>query len=100
MSRVRLEVMPWLNRYFGTERSQRVVLESEVNEGATVRDLLERISSGNQELRQVLFDARTGRLSVHITLTLNGRFVELSGGLEARLRPGDTIRIMPALGGG
>ena len=100
MSSVRLEVMPWLSRYFAAEHSGRVVLEREVSDGATVRDLLEEITSQNQELKEVLFDTKTGRLSGHITLILNGRFLELSGGLEAKLKPGDTIRLIPSLGGG
>ena len=100
MSSVRLEVMPWLSRYFGAERSGQVVLEREVSDGATVRDLLEEIASQNQEFNEVLFDAKTGSLAGHISVILNGRFLELAGGLEAKLRPGDTIRLMPAFSGG
>ncbi len=100
MTCVHLEVLPWLSRYFVAERSGRVVLEREVSDGAMVRDLLEEIASQNQELKEVLFDAKTGRLTSHISLTLNGRFLELTGGLEARLKGGDTIRLMPSIGGG
>ena len=100
MSSVHLEVMPWLSRYFTAGRSERVVLEREMSDGATVRDLLEEITSQNQEFKEVLFDAKTGRLAGHISLILNGRFLELAGGLETKLRPGDTIRLMPGFSGG
>ena len=97
---MRLEIMPGLSHYFSVERSGRLILEREVIEGATVRDLLEEIASRNREFKEALFDARTGKLAVHISLILNGSFLELSGGLEARLKPGDTIRLMLAFSGG
>lgn len=100
MSHVRLEVLPWLTRYFGTEQSGRVVLEKELSDGTTVSDLLEDVTSQNQELKQVLFDTQTGRLTGYVTLILNGRLLELAGGLEAELEPGDTLRLMPTLAGG
>lgn len=100
MSRVRLEVMPWLSRYFAAERSGRVVLAREVSDGATVGDLLEEIASQSQELKDLLFDAQTGRVAGHISLILNGRFLELSGGLEAKLKDRDTLRLMAGIGGG
>ena len=100
MSTVRLEIMPWLSRYFATEHSGRVVLETEVSDGATVRDLLEEFTSHNQEFGEVLFDAETGRVLAHISLVLNGRLLELAGGLEGELRPGDTVRLVPGFSGG
>ena len=100
MTRVRLEIMPWLSRYFGADGSGRVILDREVRDGATVSDLLEEIASQNPELREVLFAAKNRRLPGHIILILNGRFVQLAGGLDATLRSGDTIRLMPTLGGG
>jgi molybdopterin converting factor small subunit len=100
MGNVRLEIMPGLSRYFTAERVGRVVLEREVNEGTTVRDLLEEVTSQNREFEESLFNASTGNLAVHVSLILNGKFLELSGGLEATLKPGDTIRLMLAFTGG
>jgi molybdopterin converting factor small subunit len=100
MSSVCLEVMPWLSHYLAAERSGRVILEREIDDGTTVKDLLEDIASQNQAFKEVLFDAKTGRLAGHISLILNGRFLELAGGLEAKLRPGDIIRLMPGFSGG
>ena len=99
-SSVRVEVMSWLGRYFGAERRGHVVLEREMADGATVKDLLEEISSHNQEFRDVLFDSSTGRPGRYMTIVLNGRLLELAGGLETRLKPGDTILLMAALAGG
>jgi len=100
MGKVRLEIMPGLSRYFGAERAGRLVLEREVSDRATVRDLLEGVASQNREFKEALFNAGTGNLAGHVTLILNGRFLELSGGLETKLKPGDTIRLMLAFTGG
>jgi len=100
MSSVQVEIMPWLSRYFVAGHSGRAVFEREVSDGTTVRELLEDISSHSQEFRDMIFDARSGRLAGHVSIILNGRFLELAGGLEARLRPGDTIRLMPGFSGG
>ena len=94
MSTVRLEILPWLSRYFAAGFSGLLVLDREVSEGATVRDFLEEITSQNREFKNGPFNARTGKLAGHLNLILNGRFLELSGGLEAKLKPGDTIRLM------
>ena len=100
MGNVRLEIMPGLSRYFAAERVGRLVLEREVSDPATVRDLLEEVASENREFKEALFNARTGNLAGHISLILNGRFLELLGGLDAKLKPGDTIRLMLAFSGG
>jgi molybdopterin converting factor small subunit len=100
MSHVRLEILPWLSRYFDAERLGPVILEKDVADGVTVRDLLEEMTSQNQKLGRVLFDERSGRLAAHVRVILNGRVLELAGGLEAKLKDGDTIRLVAGIGGG
>ena len=100
MKSVRLEIMPGLSRFFDAERSGLLVLERQVSDSATVRDFLEEIAAENRGFREGLFNARTGNLAGHISLILNGRFLELSGGLEAKLKPGDSIRLMLGFSGG
>jgi molybdopterin converting factor small subunit len=100
MGSVSLEIMPWLSHYLAAERSGRVILEREVDDGTTVRDLLQELTAQNQAFNEVLFDAKSGKLAGHISLILNGTFLELAGGLETQLRPGDTIRLMPGFSGG
>jgi molybdopterin converting factor small subunit len=100
MSCVRLEVMPGLSRAFGSEGPGPFVLEREIDDGATVRDLLEEIAAQNREVKEALFDARTGRLAGHISAILNGRFLELAGGLDTKLKAGDTLRLMFIPSGG
>jgi len=100
MITVYLEIMPWLSRYFPAKGSERVLLEKTVEDGTTVGDLLEDLTSHNPEFRKVLFSTGTGRVVGYISVILNDRFLELSGGMEARLKPGDTVRLMPGFSGG
>ena len=100
MNRVRLEVLPWLSRYFGAESTARAILERDVATGVTVGGFLEDMTLQSQELKEVLFDDRTGRLVSHIIVIKNGRLLELSGGLEAELEDGDTLRLMASIAGG
>ena len=100
MFSVRLEIMPGLSRYFAAGSSGLLVLEREVSDGATVRDLLEEITAQNSEFKGSPFNAGTGKPAGHLSVILNGRFLELSGGVEAELKPGDTIRLMLGFSGG
>jgi len=100
MSRVRVEVMPWLSRYFGDEGRSRIVLERDLPDGDTVKDLLEMLSLHNREFRDILFHPVTGKPGRYMTIVLNGRLLELTGGLETKLKHDDTIILMAALAGG
>jgi molybdopterin converting factor small subunit len=71
-----------------------------VSDGSTVSDLLEEIASEYREFGETLFNAKTGNLSDHLSIILNGKFFELSGGLAAKLKSGDTLRLMLAFSGG
>jgi len=54
-------------------------ITTQVSGSATVRDLLEEIASQNREFKEALFNPETGDVAVHISLILNGSFLELSG---------------------
>ena len=100
MSVVQVEVMAWLSRYFTAKSPGRLTMEKEIGDGATIRDLLEEFAAQNAELGELLFNAKTGRLTGHVTVILNGRLLELAGGLDAKLRSGDSIRLLPTIAGG
>ncbi len=100
MEGVRLEIFPWLSRYLGEADDRRAVLDHEVGEGTTVGDVLTELASRNEAFGAVLFDGCSGRLAGHISVILNGHFLEVKGGLEAPVRSGDTVRIFPGYSGG
>jgi molybdopterin converting factor small subunit len=99
VSTIRLEILPWLSRPFDGEGITRVVLERQVAEGATVRDLLDQLAAEYPAFGRTLYDP-DGRLAVHISIIVNDRLYELAGGLAAEVRAGDTVRLLPAFSGG
>jgi molybdopterin synthase sulfur carrier subunit len=99
MDTVRLEILPWLSRSFDGEGAARVVLERPIAEGATVRDLLDRLVAEYPSFHRTLYDS-DGELAGHISIILNDRLYELAGGLEAKVHPGDTVSLLPAFSGG
>jgi molybdopterin converting factor small subunit len=99
MGVIRLEVLPWLSRAFDGQGVTRVVLEREVAKGTTIGDLLERLVADHPALGRILYDPGGG-LALHVSVILNDRLFELAGGLEAPVRPGDIICLLPAFSGG
>ena len=97
---VQVEILPWLSQRLLAQHSGRLTLTQEVSEGTTVRQVLEAIAAGDKPFRELLFPADTGQLAGYIMLLLNGRLIELAGGLEAEVRPGDTLRLIPGFSGG
>ncbi len=68
----------------------------ELEEGATVGQLLERLLSEYPALRRLLEDESGARP----TILVNGRSVEFLEGERTRLSDGDTVAIIPPAGGG
>ena len=97
---VHVEILPWLSDRISAQHAGRLTLTQEVTEGATARQVLEALAADNQRFREVVFSDRSGRLAGHIMLLRNGRLIELAGGMEAELGPGDTLRLIPGFSGG
>ncbi|MFH1140340.1 MAG: MoaD/ThiS family protein [Chloroflexota bacterium] len=100
MTRIRLEVIPWLTRAFGAPGPGRLVREEEVEAGATVRDLFDRLASQYQGFAELVFDRHNQQLTGLVSVILNDRILELQGGLDTTFADGDTILLLPAYSGG
>ena len=48
----------------------------------------------------LLFDGEAKRLPEHVEAVLNDRVIDLQGGLQAELHPGDVLTFIPAHAGG
>jgi molybdopterin converting factor small subunit len=99
MSFIRLEILPWLSRAFDGTGATHVVQEHEVVEGSTVGELLDRLAADNSSFCSILYEP-DGKLAAHISIIINSRLFELSGGLATELHSGDTVRLLPAFSGG
>ena len=66
----------------------------DVREGATLLEALRALCSLRPSL-SVLFDTDTGDPRTNFLLLLNGRDVDVLGGLETKLSEGDELCIIP-----
>ena len=62
-------------------------------------DVFDQFVAEHPAFGHTLYDS-DGELAVHISIVLNNRLFELSGGLEAEVRSGDTVCLLPAFSGG
>ena len=68
--------------------------------GATVRSLFEQKAADSESFRRLVYDLEGRRLREYVTLIINGRVVELAGGLDRKLAPGDQLLLLPGFSGG
>ncbi len=100
MPTVRLVVLPWITRAFGTSGPGRLVREEVVAPGATARDLFDKLSGQYQGFADLVFDQNSQELSGLVSAVLNDRLLDVQGGLDATLADGDTLLLLAALSGG
>jgi molybdopterin converting factor small subunit len=68
--------------------------------GATVRELLERYAAESDAFQRLVYDLDGRRVREFVALIVNGRVVELAGGLDRGLEPGDELLLLPGFSGG
>jgi len=101
MSKVRLEILSRLTETLDIEgTSDTVSLEQEIEEGKTVRDLLNRLATRYQRFGQVVFDVKAQKLTDRVSIFFNGRNLELVNGLKTKISDGDTLTFVPFIEGG
>ena len=71
----------------------------ELNEDASVRDLLEEIASGSPGFREAAFEP-TGLLRDYVLLMVNRKRIDPERDLSRTLSDGDELAIFPPLAGG
>lgn len=66
--------------------------------GSTVREALEDICAGDEELRAAIFNGHA--LHSHVRVLVNGRDSELLQGLQTPLTEDDQVAVFPPIAGG
>ena len=99
MDKVSLEFMSWLADTINSQAGQSVI-EEDVGEGLTVRELLVRLASKHPQFQKSVFDVRSLSLSAGVAIFYNGRQIELEKGLETKLSDGDQLVFAPVIAGG
>ena len=100
MGKVSLEILPWISDTFNGSKSGHLVLDEYIEEEATIGNLIRKLAVEHQAFGDIVFDTGTDKLSGHVVITLNDRFVETIAGLDTRIQDGDAIRLFPVIAGG
>ena len=87
MCKVRVEML----------RPERLVLEKDIGEGETVKDLLNKVATTHKEFVEVAFDLQKQKLTGEMAIVLNG---QLLNALETKISNGDVVILIPILAGG
>jgi len=93
--RVSVRLFTTLRELVGKRR-----VELQLPNGATVQTLLDRLSElYGHSFTSYIYDEE-GKLRNYLQLLLNGENIRNLGGLQTRLKEGDTLIILPPAGGG
>lgn len=100
MSKVSIEFLSWLTETVGQPKVHEVVLDWEIGEGSTVKDILVSVAKTYPAFKKSVFDTRGEKLSGAVGIYINGCQLELAEGLETRLKDRDALTLFPVLAGG
>ncbi len=92
--RVKVRLFALLREVAGTKE-----IEEEVEEGMTVKDLLERLSTKlPKRFRELVFEGQD--VSKNVMILVNRRGIRELEGLETKLKDGDEVALLPPVSGG
>jgi molybdopterin converting factor small subunit len=97
---VRLEYYSWLATELvgGEERGKTLAVP--LTGDRTVRSLLERLARESEAFERLVYDLEGRRIREYAALIVNGRAIELAGGLDSHLQDGDQLLLLPGFSGG
>jgi molybdopterin converting factor small subunit len=76
-----------------------VIIEEPLEDGESLRGLLSLLAARFSHFSEAVFDPQTQSLSSEVSILIN-EHVNLSQGMDTRLKNGDRILFLPILGGG
>lgn len=103
---ISLEYYSWLRKELGVAsevpagREGSTITTVPLDDGTTIRSLLEALAADSEPFQRLVYDLEGKRLREYVTLIVNGRVVELAGGLDRALEPGDELLLLPGFSGG
>jgi len=90
----------WMADRLGCTQMGPMIIEESLDEGDSLRSLLNRLAGRFREFPEAVFDPQTQSLSSEVAVVINDQIQNLSQGLETRLKPRDRILFLPILAGG
>ena len=98
MPTVRIEFLSWMGE--GLANKPLRLLEHEVADGATLRDVLAALAAAYPPLAHRTYDPATDQVSEQVNLLVNDVLAAALSGLDTPLHDGDRITLLPAYAGG
>jgi molybdopterin converting factor small subunit len=95
---VAVEVVAWVTKFVGGDGSGRKVFEEPIVPGATVRSVLEGLSTRYPELHGALWEGR--ELGEHIEVLVNDAVLGIAHDLDSKLQPADRVTLLAQFMGG
>ncbi len=100
MSKVRIELLSWLTETVGRPEEHEVVLQWEIKDNSTVKDLLAGLAQAYPQFKKNVVDTRGDKLNGAVGIFYNGIQLEFVAGLATGLKDGDSLTLFPVLAGG
>lgn len=100
MQTVSLEYYSWIATQLKGVGERGTTEHLPIEGGTTVRDLLARLAAESPKFAELVYDREGDRLKEYAALILNGQTIELAGGLDRPLEPGDQLLLLPGFAGG
>ncbi len=83
----------------GWDQPGPVIIEEPLEDGESLRGLLSRLAARFTHFSENVFDPQTQSLSSEVSILINDH-VNLSQGMDTKLKGGDRILFLPILAGG
>ncbi|NWF92923.1 MAG: MoaD/ThiS family protein [Syntrophaceae bacterium] len=103
MNRVTIELWLWLGKElkgFESVTEMRSVKEESVEEGTTIRQLLDRLARSHPPIAEKVFDLTEKRVYPYVVINYNDRVISPYEVYDKVLKDGDKITILPMYVGG
>lgn len=100
MNILQVNLQFWMGERLGWSKPGPLNMEVPIEEGESLRSLLNRLAGQVEHFAEAIFDPQTQSLSSEATIVLNDHVRNLPQGLETKLKDGDRILFLPILAGG
>ncbi len=100
MGKVRLEISPTLAGLLNMDKSDWIIVQKEIEESATIGDLLTDLAFTYSAFRTAVFEPNIGKVSDQVIFVLNGTNIPASDVTQVKAKDGDVIVLVPIYSGG
>jgi molybdopterin synthase sulfur carrier subunit len=95
--KIKVEYLGHIKNILGSRREEDV----DVNEGASVSDLLSELSNKHGDIfRKAIYEAGGKDIKSNFIATVNGYLLNQLNGVQTKLKNGDKVVLMPIVSGG